>query len=207
MHAFLEVVSGAKVGQRILVKDGESVLGRSKDAVIRIPSSRVSRKHCTFTWRKNQLLVQDLGSMNGTLLNGVTIQKQTLLRENDQITVGPVVFKVVIPTMTVAPPVKAVPPPISAVDDSFNLDVLEEPKTTGDVALDDDIFGVLDNESQNTQKPKPRKSKTEVGSNEFKEVNSEVIPPLSNDAELSLHLSEGKDLRDILSQLDSFHDE
>jgi pSer/pThr/pTyr-binding forkhead associated (FHA) protein len=208
MLAFLEVVSGAKVGQRILIKEGNCVLGRSKEAIIRIPSSRVSRKHCVFIWRKNQLFVEDQGSMNGTLVNGVAIQKQTLLREGDNLSVGPVVFKIVIPTSVVEPirgPSSSKPVPPS---DSDILSVLE-PKTMEDIDVEsgDDIFALQDDESQNTVKPKPRRNKTQVGSNEFKEVNGDVIPPLPDDEDLSLKLGDGKDLRDILSQLESLEED
>lgn len=50
-----------------------TVVGRREDADFRIPLSDVSRKHCRLIKDGNQLIVEDLGSANGTFHNGQRI--------------------------------------------------------------------------------------------------------------------------------------
>lgn len=72
------------------LKPGETfVLGRSPDADLTIPSQRVSRRHSEIFWRRQRPWIKDLGSQNGTTVNGKRITGDTELRDNDEITIGP----------------------------------------------------------------------------------------------------------------------
>jgi len=64
------------------------VFGRATDADLSIPSQRVSRNHAALTWEGTQAFLEDLGSQNGTQVNGRPIKK-TKLEDGDEITVGP----------------------------------------------------------------------------------------------------------------------
>ncbi len=67
--------------------------GRHPDCDVVITSSRkVSRKHCCVAQVDNQLVVRDLGSMNGVRVNGQAVKGQSALRLGDSLTVGDVVF-------------------------------------------------------------------------------------------------------------------
>ncbi|HEX8201294.1 MAG TPA: FHA domain-containing protein [Isosphaeraceae bacterium] len=92
----LVVVGGGRSGGQGPVKLGPGVttVGRQEDCQLRINSSQVSRKHCQFFEQKGQLLVKDLGSSNGTFVNGKKIQGQKVLRPGDELTVGQVRFRV-----------------------------------------------------------------------------------------------------------------
>ena len=56
-------------------------------------SRRVSRRHCCVAQIHDDLVVRDLGSMNGVRVNGRRIDRQTRLRVGDTLSVGDVAFK------------------------------------------------------------------------------------------------------------------
>jgi pSer/pThr/pTyr-binding forkhead associated (FHA) protein len=72
-----------------------TVIGRREDCDLRIPLSDVSRKHCRIYTENGELRLQDLGSSNGTYLNGQRIQ-ESVLSAGDNVRVGPVMFVVQI---------------------------------------------------------------------------------------------------------------
>jgi predicted component of type VI protein secretion system len=69
-----------------------AVLGRAHGNAVRIPSAQVSRQHCRLSQKNDLVVVRDLGSVNGTLLNGLRIQAEEVVRPGDKIAVGPVTF-------------------------------------------------------------------------------------------------------------------
>jgi pSer/pThr/pTyr-binding forkhead associated (FHA) protein len=60
------------------------VVGRDSDSDARIDSSRVSRKHCCLAIDRDGVLVRDLGSRNGTRVNGRKI-KVGVIRQGDEL--------------------------------------------------------------------------------------------------------------------------
>jgi predicted component of type VI protein secretion system len=68
-----------------------TVIGRREDCDLIIPLGEVSRKHCRLVKDGDLLKVEDLGSANGTYLNGLRVQ-ESLLAPGDTVQVGPVVF-------------------------------------------------------------------------------------------------------------------
>ncbi len=60
------------------------VVGRRPDSDARIDSARVSRKHCCLAMDRDGVLVRDLGSRNGTRVNGQKI-KVGLIRPGDEL--------------------------------------------------------------------------------------------------------------------------
>lgn len=72
-----------------------TVLGRREDCDLRIPLGEVSRKHCRLVQEGPTLRLEDLGSSNGTYLNGRRIQ-EAIVNPGDAIQVGPVLFAVQI---------------------------------------------------------------------------------------------------------------
>ncbi len=73
---------------------GPVVIGRSPGADIVIPELYVSGKHARFSLQGPALVIEDLGSTNGTMINGHELVEPTILRDGDEIEVGDVVLKV-----------------------------------------------------------------------------------------------------------------
>lgn len=71
----------------------QTVIGRDEGARLRIPLANVSRRHCELHVDEDELRVKDLGSANGTFVNGRRV-RQSELSPGDLLSVGPVVFVV-----------------------------------------------------------------------------------------------------------------
>ncbi|MBM2822260.1 MAG: hypothetical protein HW413_1006 [Thermoleophilia bacterium] len=82
-----EVVSLTVAGRQHVVSDPCVVLGRSRDAGVRISDVNISRKHAEIRQEGSTFWVVDLGSTNGTLVNGKRVDRQRL-RDGDRITLG-----------------------------------------------------------------------------------------------------------------------
>lgn len=68
-----------------------TVIGRREDCDLRIPLGEISRKHCKIVRSGGSFLVEDMGSSNGTYVNGRRVQSLDL-EAGDTVQVGPVVF-------------------------------------------------------------------------------------------------------------------
>jgi pSer/pThr/pTyr-binding forkhead associated (FHA) protein len=98
MDVTLKVLEGAKTGAKIAVKKAEFIIGRSQSCHLCAGSSAISRQHCAILREEGRVAIKDLGSRNGTLVNGVKIAGETELTSGDEITVGPLKFLVTIST-------------------------------------------------------------------------------------------------------------
>lgn len=63
-------------------------IGRASDAGLSVPSPRVSRNHAEVVWREGQPLLRDLGSQNGTSVNGLRVTEHHLA-DHDEVSIGP----------------------------------------------------------------------------------------------------------------------
>ncbi len=89
--AKLAVIKGGVVVQEVSLNSLPVTIGRSKSADFYINDELASRAHCTLHERHGLLIVRDLGSSNGTLVNGVSV-KEALLRPGDRLVVGKTEF-------------------------------------------------------------------------------------------------------------------
>jgi pSer/pThr/pTyr-binding forkhead associated (FHA) protein len=90
--ARLRVVSGPNAGQTVDVEE-EIVIGR-EDTDIAIDDDEMSRRHAVVRRHANRLQVEDLGSTNGTFVDGTRIAEPTLLGGGAEIKVGTTVLVV-----------------------------------------------------------------------------------------------------------------
>jgi DNA-binding winged helix-turn-helix (wHTH) protein len=67
---------------------GENVIGRSSECRVNLGSSTVSRHHARILLADGRALLQDLGSKNGTLLNGAKTEGSVALEDGDEIRLG-----------------------------------------------------------------------------------------------------------------------
>lgn len=89
----LVVETGKHKGRKVRLATDRIVIGRAEDAQIRVGSTDVSRHHCELLPTAHGVLVNDLGSANGTLVNGEAISTEFLLAPGNTLTVGPMVFR------------------------------------------------------------------------------------------------------------------
>lgn len=80
--------SGPASGQEFALEGDELVIGRAADNPVSIPDTSVSRKHALVRKTEDGWAVSDLGSGNGTMLNGEAIADETPLSDGDVITLG-----------------------------------------------------------------------------------------------------------------------
>lgn len=73
---------------------GPVVIGRSPSSDIVIDEPYVSASHARFTIQGPALVLEDLGSTNGTMVNGHIIEQPVTLRNTDEVQVGDVIMRV-----------------------------------------------------------------------------------------------------------------
>ena len=111
--------------------DGQEVLiGRHPDCGVQLESNAVSRRHARVFMQDGGYAIEDLGSGNGTSVNGQVIEKATPLENRDRIKLGPVLMRfedgdgasgdigstmVGVPLSTIAHESSVVPAPISPI--------------------------------------------------------------------------------------------
>ncbi len=84
---FLEVTNGSLAGMAFPLQRAEMNIGRLDDNDIVIPDPMVSGRHARLTVRSDAIILDDLGSSNGTVVNGIRIQSH-ILQEGDRIFLG-----------------------------------------------------------------------------------------------------------------------
>ena len=76
-------------GREIALTPGHHVLGREPEAAVWLSSARVSRRHAQILVSAAGASVEDLGSKNGTFVNGTRVSGVHPLRDGDEIGLGP----------------------------------------------------------------------------------------------------------------------
>ncbi|MDB5389531.1 MAG: hypothetical protein JWM11_5177 [Planctomycetaceae bacterium] len=90
--AKLIIQTGKLAGKPLTIPSKEVIIGRDEGCFIRMGSADISRRHCSLRATLDGILVTDLGSSNGTLVNDNRITGPTILRVGDRLRVGPAVF-------------------------------------------------------------------------------------------------------------------
>src|SRR5512135_1297706 len=120
----LVVIRGRSTNQALKLSHGITTVGRHDGCQLRIKASQVSRRHCELVEKGGVLLVRDLGSSNGTYVNGRRIQGRRVLEPGDEIMIGQVKLRVAKVGQTPPPPA---PPKWSKPGDT----VIAEPVPDG----------------------------------------------------------------------------
>ena len=88
------VLSGLHQGQKVAVHLGETMtVGRSSSLEISILDSRMSRRHFNIDATGAEWVVQDLGSLNGTFVNGISVDRVEL-QQGDVVMAGDTKFQI-----------------------------------------------------------------------------------------------------------------
>jgi transcriptional regulator with GAF, ATPase, and Fis domain len=90
----LVALFGPKRGVRLTV-DGPIVVGRSSSATLQLIDGKVSREHCRITVDgAGRPAIEDLGSQNGTFVNGARVDGRAALQSGDELAIGDSLFLV-----------------------------------------------------------------------------------------------------------------
>lgn len=84
----LTVITGRATGSQFKVMKGTAMIGRAPNAEVRVVDDGISRTHARIRAETGRAWVEDMGSRNGTFVNGQRITAPTELRDGDKIQVG-----------------------------------------------------------------------------------------------------------------------
>jgi sigma-B regulation protein RsbU (phosphoserine phosphatase) len=90
-----QLILAGRVGDqevRFELSEGKHVLGRAADCDVVLPESSVSRRHAELEYASGRVRVRDLGSHNGTQVNGATCEGWRDVGPGDQLTLGRATF-------------------------------------------------------------------------------------------------------------------
>jgi pSer/pThr/pTyr-binding forkhead associated (FHA) protein len=191
MDARLRVVRGPLSGDTIRVPRGKLLIGRETDCHLRLDSKSVSAHHCVLLLDEYTLRIRDLGSTNGTFLNGNRIGKhESILLHDDTVSIDELTFQIDLsqPADREAATAEETPPAVSpnALDATGILDGDTDPVVPTDVV-----------------EPSPSEPRSEDAADESSAAEGET----SADARMSLQsastVSEGRRATATLSAVAS----
>src|SRR5579871_4136194 len=87
----LTIAEGKEAGREFVFEQPQVVIGRTAECDVVLYDPGVSRKHARIFTEGNAFFVEDMGSSNGTKVNGSVVKKQKL-STGDAVSLGPVVF-------------------------------------------------------------------------------------------------------------------
>jgi FHA domain len=80
----------SEAGRSITVGPTPAVIGRDDRCDLILTQAAVSREHAVVRYQHGEFMIDDLGSSNGTLINGVRVNGPTILRDGDRLLLGDV---------------------------------------------------------------------------------------------------------------------
>ncbi|MGA2231542.1 MAG: FHA domain-containing protein [Tepidisphaeraceae bacterium] len=160
MQVVLFIFQSKAERQSVSISGDITVIGRREDCDLRISHLDVSRRHCRLLKEPDGLRVEDMGSSNGTLVNGKKVS-EALMSPGDRLRVGPVTFVVQIDGQpledeivdpTASPIVESSLPALYDPADDFAVQdekaALSDEDGLLDLHLDDSSLGQLPDDSQ-----------------------------------------------------------
>ena len=90
----LVVVAGKLRGKEFTLNEGENTCGRDDSCTVHLPVEGISKKHMSITVSADSAYMQDLGSSNGTFLNGKIIKRATV-KSGDKIALPDTIIQIV----------------------------------------------------------------------------------------------------------------
>lgn len=131
MEAKLLLIAGPSPGETIRVSPGKLLIGRAPDCDVRVKSEFVSGHHCELLLDEHVLRIHDLGSKNGTLINGRRIgAAPVILLHDDIVSIGDIYYLVDFASAFVTTPLHSasgppLPPAAMQSTDIFNGETVQ----------------------------------------------------------------------------------
>ncbi|MFN2168284.1 MAG: FHA domain-containing protein [Anaerolineae bacterium] len=91
------VALNGRLANQVFPMGREVTLGRSAENAIHLEDEKASRRHARISPQASGSVLEDLGSRNGTFVNGQRIDKAVLLQAGDQVQIGNSLFQVATP--------------------------------------------------------------------------------------------------------------
>lgn len=143
-------------GNPIEIEKDLTLVGRKEDCDLRLEHKSVSKMHCIIVKTDGLLILRDLGSTNGTRVNGQRVRRAALL-PNDQLTIANYKFRVYLgPDEPEQPP----PPKFKPNEHTQRIDA-------------EDLKEVLDREKAKKEQEQDSKSDQEMQRNVLPDVYPE----------------------------------
>jgi pSer/pThr/pTyr-binding forkhead associated (FHA) protein len=89
----LVVTQGSQTGQSAALADGVILIGRGADCQIILNDDYVSTRHARVVNGENGIYLEDLGSTNGSYVNGQRITAPTTITMSDTVRIGKTILK------------------------------------------------------------------------------------------------------------------
>lgn len=154
----IQAITGELTGQEISI-DRDMLVGRHQSADIVLQAGEISRKHAAFLLKDQALWLQDLNSSNGTFVNDLRIEHETLLKEGDIVQFASLKFSVLAPakdietalTETESVPTSAQPAEAVAVSETAAAEPVEPAAKTAAQQMNDQGMPELTERDANVQ--------------------------------------------------------
>ncbi len=115
MKLSLVVLTPGKMeGKSIPITIAQFLIGRDPQCNLRPASALISKRHCALLTRGNRIFVRDFDSTNGTRVNDQPVKGEQELFDQDQLSVGPLLFRVVLEGSPAVSQPTPMPPTASA---------------------------------------------------------------------------------------------
>ena len=96
MQVKLKVIGGKNDGREIKIGVPEFVIGRGDEAHLKPSSDLISRMHCSLKVQNGSVTIADMGSRNGTYVNGQKLEGEHKAKSGDTLRVGRLQFEVIV---------------------------------------------------------------------------------------------------------------
>jgi predicted component of type VI protein secretion system len=94
--SLIVLTHGEMEGKKIQIRWPEFLIGRDPRCHLRSASPLISQRHCALLICNERVVVRDLDTNNGTLINGIPVKGETSLDDGDRLKVGPLEFQAVL---------------------------------------------------------------------------------------------------------------
>jgi pSer/pThr/pTyr-binding forkhead associated (FHA) protein len=121
MNVKLVVVQGKPEGKEIPLRTQKFLIGRGTECHLRPNSELISRHHCLLIIGESGVTLRDLGSTNGTLVNGERAEGDVAILHEDLIQVGPLGFRLVMEPVPATAPTTVEPAPATPIPQAATL--------------------------------------------------------------------------------------